>query len=302
MSLSLCNTVTDESGRELVEHGTISFPIACYLDDFQLNDVPWHWHQELEAVVITHGSCVVMAGSQKFTLHAGEGFFINSQVLHGCWDTEKTGCKFHSLVFHPRLVGGSLDSIFHHNYLEPLMNHPSFAMVCFSPAVPWENQALLAVEDAWQQCTLEPEGYEFAVRHALSRLIYLLTRHMPPQQLPLREKNLRNADRIKTMLSFIHENFSSELSTASIAKAAMISESECLRCFHSTIGTTPIRYVKQYRIQQAAQLLQTTGHKISDIAAVCGFQDMSYFSKTFRQFKGCNPSDYRMLSDSAPEL
>ncbi len=298
MALSPCNTVTDDSGRELIQHGSIEFPIACYHDDFQLGDVPWHWHQELEAVVITQGSCLVKAGNAQQVLHAGQGFFINSQVLHGCWDPEHSDCKFHSLVFHPRLVGGSLDSVFHRNYMEPLMKQPSLGMLCLSPATSWENSALNAIEQAWQLCCQEPDGYEFEVRHALSRLIYLLNQHLPAPKAGKSQRDQRNAERIKAMLSHIHENYVSELSTDSIAAAAMISHSECLRCFRDTIGTTPIQYLKQYRIQQASHLLQSTAFKISDIACACGFQDMSYFTKTFRELKGLTPTEFRSANQA----
>ena len=69
--------------------------------------------------------------------------------------------------------------------------------------------------------------------------------------------------------------------------------SECLRCFHNTIGTTPIQYLKSFRIKKAAELLTNTDLKIVDIGIMCGFQDMSYFAKTFRNIYGCTPSKYR---------
>lgn len=47
MALSLCRTTVDDSARELMEHGTAAFPIACYHDDLQAEPVPWHWHEEL---------------------------------------------------------------------------------------------------------------------------------------------------------------------------------------------------------------------------------------------------------------
>lgn len=293
MAISLCNSITDESGRELLVHGTTAFPIACYYDDFREMDVPWHWHEEFEAVRITGGSCVVAAGNQKFTLHAGEGFFINSEILHGAWDPKGTGCIFHSLVFHPRLVGGSLDSVFHQEYVQPILCHPALEIIPLSPAVAWQAQVLDAIEEAWQQCRQEPDGYVFRVRNALSQLIWLLHSHMPMRPSRSHSKANRDAERIKTMLSFVHAHYSGEISTGAIASSAMISESECLRCFRSTIGTTPIQYVKQYRIQQAAILLASTGEKISDIAGQCGFQDMSYFTRTFRELKGCVPTEYR---------
>ena len=95
------------------------------------------------------------------------------------------------------------------------------------------------------------------------------------------------------MLQYIQEHYSEETDTAQIARSAMISESECLRCFHKSIGMPPIRYLKQFRIQKAAELLMSTDKKAGDIGAECGFLDTSYFTKVFREIKGCTPGEYR---------
>ena len=297
MALSECNTTVDQSGRELVAHGTTAFPIACYQDDFRKMDVPWHWHEEWEAVVITHGSCIVAAGNQKVTLHAGEGFFINSGILHSCRDTENSGCMFHSLVFHPRLVGGSLDSIFYQGYVQPLLDAFGLEFLSLRPDVSWQKKALEALESAWQHCVRENSGYVFEVRDSLSRFTALLHGHIPKAVPSPSSKRLRDGARIKTMLTFIHDHFGSDLNTDRIAASASISESECLRCFRSTIGTTPIQYLKQYRIQRSARLLLETEDKVSEIAVLCGFQDMSYFTRAFREEMGCVPSQYRKTAN-----
>lgn len=293
MALAQCSTKVDSSGRELLEHGTTAFPIACYEDDFRITDVPWHWHEEWEAVRITQGSCLVAAGSQKVMLRAGEGFFIHSGALHGCWDTESSGCRFHSIVFHPRLVGGSLDSVFHQQFVQPLLQRHSPELILLRPDIPWQKEALTAIESAWQHCVLEEAGFPFRVRQELSELIFLLWEQLSPAAAPIGGKAVRNAERIKSMLSCIHSHYGSELNTAVIAASAAVSESECLRCFRSTIGTTPIQYLKQYRLQQAAKKLTETDQKISDIAVSCGFQDMSYFTRAFREQMGCAPTQYR---------
>lgn len=293
MALSECNPGTDSTGRELARHGTTGFPIACYYDDFRKMDVPWHWHEELEAAVVTEGSCIVAAGNVKFTLCAGQGFFVNSGVLHGCWDTGNTGCRFHSLVFHSRLVGGSPDSIFSQRYLHPLTDRSAPEILILSPSVSWQKSALEAVESAWQIYVQEPAGFEFQVRDALSRLIFQLCSHLPITAQPVDSRQQRDADRIKTMLAFIHGHYAEDLNAKHIAASATISESECLRCFRSTIAATPIQYLRRYRIRQAAEKLAETDEKIADIAVRCGFQDMSYFTKTFRELMGCTPSEYR---------
>ena len=68
MALSLCRTTVDDSARELMEHGTAAFPIACYHDDLQAEPVPWHWHEELEVLVVSEGMILATAGGEKFRL------------------------------------------------------------------------------------------------------------------------------------------------------------------------------------------------------------------------------------------
>lgn len=295
MALSPCNTSVDRHGRELVQHGTPAFPIACYHDDFSRQNLPWHWHEELELAILTEGTAVMAAGNEKYTLQVGEGIFVNSGVLHAAWDVDHSKCRFHSVVFHPRLVGGSLDSIFYRDYAAPLAQNKSLECLFLSPGIPWQKRILDAIEEAWQLCLKEPPAYEFGTRNAMSQIVFELVCHMPAAQPPTGSKAARDAQRIKVMLAFIHENFATELSTGRIAASAMISESECLRCFHSTIGTSPIQYLKQYRIQQAAELLLTSQDKVADIASNCGFQDMSYFTRSFRELKGCTPTQYRQI-------
>ncbi len=293
MALSICNTVTDRHGREINHHGTAAFPIGCYFDHMPVEPVPWHWHDEVEAVIVWEGSCSFSVGAEKYHLKKGDGIFIHPGFLHAARETDHTDCFLHSICFHPRLVGGSLDSVFWQDYLIPLFSGPSCGCVSLAPDVDWQKEALNAIEAAWQLCSREGDGYEFLVRHALSKLICIMAGHCAFAQNVLSEKALRNAERIKIMLQYIHRHYSEEINTCQIAAIALISESECLRCFHDTIGTTPIQYLRQYRIRQACGLLASTPLKITDIGTQCGFQDISYFAKTFRGIVGCTPSQYR---------
>lgn len=293
MVLAECSVRVDDSGRELAEHGKTAFPIACYHDDLVKEYVPWHWHDELEAVVVTEGEAVIAVDSERFTAREGEGFFINSGVLHSCWNADTSACFFHSIVFHPRLVGGNLDSIYWINYLRPVLENRFLKSMILRPEVPWHKDILEFVEAAWQSCVREAPGYEFEVRDMLSRLIFQIADHVGSTASHPSSKVLRDDTRIKQMLQYIHAHYPEQISLQQVAESAAVSESECLRCFRSTIGTTPIQYLKAYRIQKAAELLKSTKEKIVDIGVQCGFQDMSYFAKAFRGAYGEAPSEFR---------
>ena len=74
--LSDCNSTVDQYNQEKLRHGTAAFPLACYHDDLSRDSVPWHWHEELEAVLVTAGETLVTIGQRSFVIHAGEGYFV----------------------------------------------------------------------------------------------------------------------------------------------------------------------------------------------------------------------------------
>ena len=294
MSFSLCNCIVDDTQKELAQHGTPFFPIACYHDDWSKESVPWHWHEELEAVIVSEGSCIVAFGNQKYEIHAGDGFFINSEILHGCWDHNQSSCRFHSMVFHPNLVGGNLESVFYQNYIFPLIKDLSLEGIYLKSEVPWQKEALDLLEQTWNSCVHTPFGYEVKVRNYLSDFMLLIQQNTSNSVASPNTRSLHNRQRIKIMLQYIHSHYSDPINIGLIARSASISESECLRCFRKTIDMTPIQYVRQYRIEQAAKLLTTTEYSVSTIAEQCGFSDLSYFTKTYRELTGLPPLQYRM--------
>lgn len=292
MEATGCPVRVNSQGQELARHGSVDFPIAIYQDIISRQSVPWHWHEELEAIVVTQGTALLGCGSQQLCLMEGQGALINSGCLHGCWGGGEGMCRIESIVFHPRLVGGAADSVFFRRYLRPLLDTALPGGLVLSPEVSWQRECIGWIRSVWQNVNAGGFGYEFRVRQQLSQLLLLVQTHCAANQPPDNQR-LRNARRIKQMLQYIHSHFAQDITVADIAQSAAISESECLRCFRATIHQTPKEYLRQYRIRQSAQLLSTTEEKISAVAAECGFSDMSFFAKTFREYSGMTPSEYR---------
>ena len=264
-----CSLQTDARGMELAEHGSALFPVSCYDEDLVQTPVAWHWHEDLEILVITEGTARIDTGTERLLLPRGQGLFINAGMLHSIHSSEGGPCALRSLVFHPRLAGGSADSIFWQNYIQPLVQNEGLKYVLLDGSLPWHPEAFQSFWTAWDACARETFGYEFQVRSSLSWLLFLLFSHRPADASP------------------------PSATTAEIAASAGISESEALRCFRSTIGMPPVRYLRQYRVERAAALLSSSQYKISEIGSMCGFGDASYFTKLFREQKGCTPTQYR---------
>ena len=221
-----------------------------------------------------------------------EMLFINSGILHSLNNglpEPSFGC---SVVFHPRILG-DLDTVFWKNYAAPLLQDKRLRFQHFSPNIPWQKEFIDHLTTAWDAVACEPADYENEVRYHLTKAISLLLTHYTPFGEVASTHESVAAERTKLMLQYIQAHYSEELTLEQIAASAAVSKSMCLRYFRQIIDTTPIRYLLRYRIEKAAGLLLSTEKRVGEIATVCGFSDISYFTRRFREINGCTPLEYR---------
>ena len=218
--------------------------------------------------------------------------FINSGVLHAVEFAEQGPSVLRSGVFHPRLVGG-MDTIYWQKLIRPLLAPGAPAYLLLDGTADWQTGVLQSLREVWQAMAQEPEDYENRVRYLLAAALHTLVLHCPAQVCRTSQQEQLAAERMKQMLRFVEEHYAEELTVERIAGSGALSESACLRSFRQLLGTTPIQYVKHYRIEKAAELLLTTRMRTGEIGVECGFTDLSYFTKTFREIKHCTPREYR---------
>ena len=100
--------------------------------------------------------------------------------------------------------------------------------------------------------------------------------------------------RMQKFLQYISEHYGEDVSLDILAGSANVSKSECLRCFKASMQTTPYKYLTEYRLSKAADLLKNSDEPIGDIADSVGFRQISHFGKCFREKTGLSPREYRM--------
>ena len=161
-------------------------------------------------------------------------------------------------------------------------------------AVPWQRQVLLCLREAWKGVADEPFDYENRVRYHLTAALRLLITQCVSGKVKVSEQEQIASERMKQMLRYVEEHYAEELTVEKLAGCVALSESACLRSFRQFLGITPIQYVKQFRVEKAAELLRSTRLKTGEVGLECGFSDASYFIKTFREIKHCTPREYRI--------
>ncbi len=292
MALQKCGLNLNKASKELQPHGSLDFPCAgyeSYHTEKPEDTVPWHWHEELEIIRIVQGRMNVQIPSQSFLVEQGGCIVINANVLH--YAAAAPECVLHSLVFSPSLVAGRDDSVFAQKYMRPLVSCPSFSAYCTDGTAAdisgWFSRAFDAIVQ-------EAPGFEFIVRENLSRICFSVYAAYEEKLNTAPVPQSQDSLRMKKMLSCIHRNFAHNLSLSDIAKAAAVSERECLRCFQKTIQCSPIQYLLRYRILQSAEMLvKQPMQSISEIALRSGFDSQSSFARLFKRFYNCTPREYR---------
>jgi two-component system response regulator YesN len=98
---------------------------------------------------------------------------------------------------------------------------------------------------------------------------------------------------IKPAVDYIEAHYDQPLTLADVAKAAYLSVSRLAHLFKEQMGVTIIDYVTHVRIGHARRLLLTTEKSCSKICFEVGYNNQSYFTRTFKEAVGMTPRQFR---------
>lgn len=103
----------------------------------------------------------------------------------------------------------------------------------------------------------------------------------------------KNKNSVQKAKEYIQAHLGEAITIKLIAQQVYMSPTYFSAYFKEQTGETILDYITKTRLKRATELLETTNHKIADIAVQIGYQDTKYFSRLFRQWYGYTPSQYR---------
>lgn len=284
--------------REAAVHGTPQFPMKIYENNFDWyvnNIIDWHWHPEIEIAVVLKGRIMCCFSDKVVEVGEGEGFFLNSNTMHMERPIEGKDKPFmYTVCFMPEFIGDCGGELIFRKYVAPIVNDASIRGMKLSSDILWQGEILSAVKRLHRIAEEKNRCFELECRNAVGEIWHRLAVNLTynSDESAVSENN-HGEKRIKTMLSYIHENYMNDIDVGKIASSANISRSECFRCFRSRIGKKPTEYLNGYRLKKAAEMLTQTDMQITQVCLACGFSHISYFGKVFRQQYGVTPKKFR---------
>ena len=105
--------------------------------------------------------------------------------------------------------------------------------------------------------------------------------------------NQQNPDYADFMLEYIRKNYGKCIRLKDLAVVTHLSTTRLSVVFKEKTGKSFTRYLIDFRIDKAKELLQTTDCQIKEIALQCGYDDYSQFTKIFKKNTGFTPQEYR---------
>ena len=112
--------------------------------------------------------------------------------------------------------------------------------------------------------------------------------------IPLKDKAEISNRYVQTALTYIEEHFADlDFSIGKLADSMGVSEGHISRLFKSETDVGINNYLTRYRIRKAMDYLKDVQVKVYEVAEKVGYQDIAYFSNTFKKLVGKSPSDYQ---------
>ena len=273
------------SNHERKKRGTDSFPLDLYNVSYghPRYDMPYHWHKEIEFVLVYSGEFHASLDGVEYTLSAGDGLYIGSGVIHGGTPSD---CVYDcivfdrdTLLFQSEIVRKTIKDIEGRGRISPYFKNGT-------------GQSNEYIKDLFSAAAGRDEGHEM---RAMAALLGFYGASIAEGRLALGERDelvLERLKRLRLALDYIEENYKAHITLEDIARCSGYSPKYFCRYFYQAVHKTPIEYLNFYRIERACFILDTEGCSVGDAAYRCGFNDLGYFIRTFKKFKGITPKKY----------
>lgn len=291
---------TYDNFYEKKHHGNLDYPVMVYFVDLSksyMHAIRWHWHEEMEIIIINSGRTEVLTDDETFILEPGQGMIINQNVMHSFHSIADGNCTYYSLVFHPDFLFGHTNSYMRTQFLLPAQSFSILKALPLDEKDSWHESMLDILNDVIAVNLTKNFGYEIATKGYLCQFwSILISRLSQTADIPQSPQISLDEQRVKQAMLFIRLHHAESLTLDDIAESIPVSKSECCRCFKRTIQMTPFEYLMKYRIFEASKkILDDTNakHSISDLALSVGFNNISYFNKLFKRYLDCTPTEYR---------
>ena len=233
-----------------------------------------HYHDLCEIYYMVSGECIYYINDAPYEVSEGDVVFIPEGVIHKTY----YGKREHERL----LIECSSDYI-------PEQLKEALSRTVHIPSHLGYSEDFYELLIKIEAEEREHKDFYTDVRGALTSLLFY---SIARANSTVEEDSERPS--IKRIVSYIKQNYSSQITLASVATNNFISPEHLSRSFKQKMGKGFNEFLSEVRLEEAKKLLESNDKlSISEIAYSCGFNDSNYFSDKFKKAYGIPPLRYR---------
>ena len=278
-----------EFDNQSAEHQRVKF----LSDDFKIVAInqtamnsPKSFHEEIEIKYYYETAAKLVIGNEIFEAQPGDIAIINPYEFHANVLLNSERIRYYSFVI-------SLDYLSSYKEID-LRSILIESGIKFENMVRGDSRLQAILQRVFEEIEGEGEHYRLIVRGLIAEFFALLLRSYVSGEKSKEDNiNLKQAEVVLPALNKIHADYNQKITTEELACLCNISKYYFCRVFKEVMGTTPIEYIINYRLRVAEIMLKENKETIATIAGLCGFEDESYFCRSYKKRKGVSPQQNR---------
>ncbi|MFE5317289.1 helix-turn-helix domain-containing protein [Paenibacillus sp. NPDC056579] len=268
------------------------FPFKMSIQQGRHLLVSSHWHDHLEFVKILQGPVRFQIDHHSFDAQTGDIYFINSRQIHSVTSFPGTEGAIKGMVFDKTLLYSQENLEMRH--LLSLFFRSDKVANQYVRTHPLWNELSQEIDKAYEEYSRAKAGHEYSILSSVYRIIVPLLR--------LYEQDLNSSPprlyanhymRLKPAIDYMEEHLPDRVYMETVCEKVNMNLYYFSSQFKKVFGMPPVQYLIQLRIDHAKRLLLDEEKSITEIAELCGFCNINYFDKVFKEKSGVTPMDFR---------
>lgn len=252
-----------------------------------------HWHEHIEFLYFAAGSATIECGSVPYEFQAGDLCIVNSNELH-YGIARSNDLSYYAMIVDISLLHSQSEDAVERKFISPITQR----RMLFRNRIEKDERFTDCIMTIYAELAKEQAGFELAVKSDLYKLLALLVRGQAATMRNAEEydSRIRELERLAPVFREIDDRYHEQLTVQELADLVGLSRYHFSRLFKRLTDKTPVEYMNLVRINKSERLLREGRMTISEVALATGFNDIYYFSRTFKKLKKMSPSAWRDLS------
>lgn len=257
------------------------------LDEKDNKEDTFHWHSYCEITYIKKGHGHYFVNGERYEVREKDLIIFNNVELHG-WQVEGDSMEVAVMIFPTEFVSVPL-TMFDNDYLKPFLERGGNFRNKIEAGEENVAEIVKTMEDIAAEWKAENTGYRLMIKAQVLRILTLLIRHYQ-KDVPEKKNGPRLGEKKKSMkrieeaLYYINSHFTEKVTLEEAASIACMSPNYFSSYFKKVFHYGFSEYVTKLRLKKVEEMEQTTDLTMSEIAAACGFSNMSNFYRLHKKY------------------